>query len=396
MKNIYRKNDSSSWIAKWYDPSGKRKSKSFSDKKFNGRSNAYEQAEAFLKITEAQLLQGEYFDPTRNKISLTDFKHEVGLTNAKHKDASKRALEDAWESRVAPYPIADKSIGSINANDINRHMGSLRKPNGDRYSRSSLVKALEVIRVLLDTAFEMDMIKKNPAKTKLAHKSLPKQEKTKHIYLTEFQVSAISNEVAKGEFPEYANLFSLLAYTGLRSGEVRALHWTDVNFDKGTLSINKSIDDNATDLSVKDPKTDKSIRTIQLSKTQLNKLKDQKEKYDRPNCEFVFPNLSCGNALRGRWLKRRVLQPALEEIGLDDIGINLHTFRHTSVYLLVKKGAKLLAVSKRLGHASIKITADIYSELFTDVDEELAELLDDLEQTTIDHGKSRDSIGDVG
>ena len=59
MKNIYRKNDSSSWIAKWYDPSGKRKSKSFSDKKFNGRSNAYEQAEAFLKITEAQLLQGE-------------------------------------------------------------------------------------------------------------------------------------------------------------------------------------------------------------------------------------------------------------------------------------------------------------------------------------------------
>ena len=182
----------------------------------------------------------------------------------------------------------------------------------------------------------------------------------------------------------------------MRSGEVRALYWSDVNFDKGTLSINKSIDDNATDLSVKDPKTDKSIRTIQLSKTQLDKLKAQKEKYDRPNCEYVFPNLSCGNALRGRWLKRRVLQPALEEIGLDDIGINLHTFRHTSVYLLVKKGAKLLAVSKRLGHASIKITADIYSELFTDVDEELAELLDELEQSTIDHGKSRESIGEVG
>lgn len=93
----------------------------------------------------------------------------------------------------------------------------------------------------------------------------------------------------------------------MRSGEVRALYWSDVNFDKGTLSINKSIDDNATDLSVKDPKTDKSIRTIQLSKTQLDKLKAQKEKYDRPNCEYVFPNLSCGNALRGRWLKRRVL-----------------------------------------------------------------------------------------
>ena len=396
MKNIIRENGVKSWTARYYDAKGNRRAKSFSDKKFGGRANSLREAENFLTITNAELLKGEHYDPSRNKISLRDFKHEVGLTNAKHKDATKRALEDAWESRVAPYPIADKSIGSINANDINRHIGNLIKPNGDKYSRSSLVKALEVIRVLLDTAYEMDLIKKNPAKTKLAHKSLPKQEKTKHIYLTEFQVSAISNEVAKGEFPEYANLFSLLAYTGLRSGEVRALHWSDVNFDKGTLSINKSIDDNATDLSVKDPKTDKSIRTIQLSKTQLDKLKAQKEKYDRPNCEYVFPNLSCGNALRGRWLKRRVLQPALEEIGLDDIGINLHTFRHTSVYLLVKKGAKLLAVSKRLGHASIKITADIYSELFTDVDEELAELLDELEQSTIDHGKSRESIGEVG
>ena len=54
------------------------KSKSFSDKKFGGRANALEQAEAFLKITEAQVLQGDYFDPHRNKISLNDFKHEVG------------------------------------------------------------------------------------------------------------------------------------------------------------------------------------------------------------------------------------------------------------------------------------------------------------------------------
>ena len=60
--------------------------------------------------------------------------------------------------------------------------------------------------------------------------------------------------------------FLYLHTQGCVGGEVRALYWSDVNFDKGTLSINKSIDDNATDLSVKDPKTDKSIRTIQLSK----------------------------------------------------------------------------------------------------------------------------------
>ena len=67
--NIYRQNNASSWIVRWR-VNGVKKSKSFSDKKFGGRAKAYEQAEAFLKITEAQVLQGDYFDPHRNKISL--------------------------------------------------------------------------------------------------------------------------------------------------------------------------------------------------------------------------------------------------------------------------------------------------------------------------------------
>ena len=148
MKNIYREDKASSWSVRWTDLKGARKSKSFSDKKFGGRAKAYEQAEAFLKITQANLLQGNYFDPHKNKISLTDFKHEVGLTRASHKPSTVRALEDTWNSRVAPYPIADMSIGTIKANDIDRHIRDLRKPNGEVYSRSALDKTVEVIRVL--------------------------------------------------------------------------------------------------------------------------------------------------------------------------------------------------------------------------------------------------------
>ena len=147
--NIYRVHNASSWVVRWR-VNGVKKSKSFSDKKFGGRANALEQAEAFLKITEAQVLQGDYFDPHRNKISLNDFKHEVGLTKASHKESTKRALEDTWNSRVAPYPIADMSIGNIKANDIDKHIRDLRKPNGEVYSCSALDKTMEDIRVLLD------------------------------------------------------------------------------------------------------------------------------------------------------------------------------------------------------------------------------------------------------
>ena len=65
------------------------------------------------------------------------------------------------------------------------------------YSRSALDKTVEVIRVLLNSAYEMDLIKKNPAKTNLAKKSLPKKIKAKKHYLNEFQVRAIELEIEK-------------------------------------------------------------------------------------------------------------------------------------------------------------------------------------------------------
>src|SRR6056300_360768 len=185
--NIYRVHNASSWVVRWR-VNGVKKSKSFSDKKFGGRAKAYEQAEAFLKITEAQVLQGDYFDPHRNKISLNDFKHDVGLTRASHKPSTIRALEDTWNSRVAPYPIADMSIGKIKPNDIDKHIRDLRKPNGEMYSRSALDKTVEVIRVLLNSAYEMDLIKKNPAKTNLAKKSLPKKIKARNTISTSFKL----------------------------------------------------------------------------------------------------------------------------------------------------------------------------------------------------------------
>ena len=64
--------------------------------------------------------------------------------------------------------------------------------------------------------------------------------------------------------------------------------------------------------------------------------------------------------------------------------VNLHTFRHTSVFLGVLSGSDILAISKRLGHKSIRITADTYSDLFKETDIELADKLADLQVKTLD------------
>ena len=402
-ENIYRHPNASSWIVRWRDNKGVKKSKNFNDKKYGGKAKAYEQAVAFLKITQAELIQGTYLDPQRNKISLADFKHEIGLEKATHKNSTVRNLEDIWNSAIAPYQIADKFIGNIRANDIDKHIRELRKPNGEMYSRSYIDKVHQSISVLLEHAEEMDLIRKNPAKTKLSKKSIPKKQKSKKFYLNEFEVRAIEVEVAKTH-PIYSALFGLMAYTGLRSGEVRALTWKDIDFEKATLRVNKNVDDdNNMHINLNDPKTDKSIRTLALSQITVNKLKEHKKLLPE-GCEIVFPNMRgnqngtqvvCDNPIRARNLKRRVLKPALERLGYDS-RIALHDFRHTSVYLLVKKGASILAISKRLGHASIQITADTYSELFEDVDQDLAKKLDELEATVMESSYARSIENIVG
>jgi len=386
--SIQRHSENSSWLVRWRI-NGVQKTKSFSDKKFGGKEESKAQAKAFDVNIQADILRNEYYDPHRNKISLSDFKHEVGLTKAVHKESSKQSLEHTWESRVAPYPIADKSIASIGANDIAIHLRDLRKPNGEEYSRSALNKTLEVIRVLLDQAYEMDLIKKNPAKTKMAKKYLPKKDKPKHIYLNPFQINALTKEIEKTH-PIYSAMIPLMAYTGLRSGEVRALTWEDIDFNNGTLRINKSVNDNQ-DMKISDPKTEGSSRTIQLDSITLKRMSEHREKLP-VDCELVFPNMRgnqngseilCTNPIRARNFKRRVLQPAVKKLGLPE-EVNLHTFRHTSVFLGVLSGSDILAISKRLGHKSIRITADTYSDLFKETDIELADKLADLQVKTLD------------
>ena len=193
----------------------------------------------------------------------------------------------------------------------------------------------------------------------------------------------------------------------MRSGEVRALTWEDIDFSNGTLRINKSVNDNQ-DMKISDPKTEGSSRTIQLDSITLKRMSEHRGKLPA-DCELVFPNMRgnqsgsdilCTNPIRARNFKRRVLKPALERLGYDE-SIALHDFRHTSVYLAVKQGKSLLGISKRLGHKNIGITADTYSILFEDVDQDIAKSYNELEELTetyssVDHIKDVSPQEEVG
>lgn len=381
--NIYRRDDSLSWIVRWrYN--NQHKSKSFADKKYGGREAAYKQADAFLKTIQADIVLGDYLDPHLNKISLAEYKLEVGIVKTSNRETTKLAKEEIWETYIAPYDISNKSIGSIKATDIRKHINNLHKDSGEDYSHSTIVKVVEIFRILFRKALEEGRIKGiNPATTSIVKDVIPKKNKPKHIYLDKFQVNNIFIDL-KEHSPRYAVAIPLLAYSGLRSGELRALTYDDIDFNSGLLSVNKSYSDKAKKIKLGDPKTDSSIRTIKLPKYVINYLREHKEQYKTPECNLLFPNtrgnqngsvVLCDNPILGKNFKNRHLKPALSRLGLDK-DINLHSFRHTSVRLARESGADLVSVSKRLGHKSITLTADTYSDLFENIDNELVDNLE--------------------
>jgi len=372
---VTRRNDRQSWIAKSsFKVNGKRPQQNFNDKKHGGRKNAERLAHEWLTQIDADILRGHFIDPHRNKIPLEEFKEQVGIVKLNQSENTKAILENVWEYYIATNQwFVTKAIGSITSQDIARLIKNLKKEDGSSYSHSTIKKVEEVLRVLFRKAVEMDYILKNPVTTSVVSDWIPKEEQSKNIYLDKFQVNAIFKDFQEHS-PQYAVAIPLLAYTGLRSGELRGLYWSDIDFDKASLKVTRQFNDATSKFS--ELKTTTSQRTIKLPQYVLNYLKQHKKEYKTADCELVFPDKNCKNAILGKNFKNRHLKPALQRLDMD-MKINLHTFRHTSVRLARESGADLQAISKRLGHKKISMTADKYSELFENIDTELVERLDE-------------------
>lgn len=158
----------------------------------------------------------------------------------------------------------------------------------------------------------------------------------------------------------------MLYWTGIREGELLALTSADFDFEKRTVTINKSFQHlNGRDI-ITSPKTEKSNRTIQLPKFLCDEMQDYlKMLYDVGLEDRVFP-------ITKSYLHREMDRGA-KEAGVKRIRI--HDIRHSHVSLLIDMGFSATAIADRVGHESIDITYN-YAHLFPSKQTEMAEKLD--------------------
>ncbi len=147
-------------------------------------------------------------------------------------------------------------------------------------------------------------------------------------------------------------------YTGLRIGELLALEWSDIDFAKGYLFVNKSChygkDKNGIyGRIVEKPKTAQSIRIIPIPKALIPYLKELKKNSDGP---YVISHNSKPIATRSYQNSFSIL---LDKLKIEHKGF--HSLRHTFATRALESGMDIKTLSELMGHKNPTVTLKRYA-----------------------------------
>ncbi|WEV51634.1 tyrosine-type recombinase/integrase [Lactobacillus sp. ESL0731] len=245
---------------------------------------------------------------------------------------------------------------------------------GKNHSKASVRKTNGIIRGCIKDAIVDHIINNDfTARVNLVYDI----NRTKEVlYLSVKETQALIAKTKEKLNPRYSSRYMILTaiYTGMRIGEIMALTWKDINFKAKTISITKSF--SYVTGRIKEPKTASSVRTIRVTNKLLNILKPlqkRNEKYVFAKSLEELPSTTACN---------KKLKELLIECNINKPGFHFHSLRHTHTSILLYEGVDLYAISKRLGHSNMSITATFYAHMIDELkaksDDHIEEVLDSL------------------
>ena len=161
-------------------------------------------------------------------------------------------------------------------------------------------------------------------------------------------------------------LFEILFWTGMRIGELLALLKSDVNFQENKISISKTYYRTGGKDVITTPKTEQSVRTIDIPEFLTQEIKAYCDKlYEFPDSERLFP-IVC-EAVQHKMVRH------IHESGVKRIRV--HDLRHSACAYLAHQGVAPMVIKERMGHKDIKITLNTYGHLYPNEQKKVADML---------------------
>ena len=192
------------------------------------------------------------------------------------------------------------------------------------------------------------------------------------------QMTALSSEQARHVLAVAADdpfeaLWRLAISCGLRQGELLAMRCSEVDLDRGTLSVVATLEQWRDGVAViAEPKTSRSRRQIELGDGAVDALRCHRHR--NPGIGFVFTRPDgrplSRSLVGGAWRRLRV------RAGVP--AVRFHDLRHTAATLMLSRGVHPKIVSEMLGHSTVAITLDLYSHVTPTMQREAAKVMNEL------------------
>lgn len=344
-------------------------------------SSALKKATAFAATFEKQCKEGSASDTRQTFEKYCDYcinhKEERGV---KHTTIVRyRELT----SRIYPA-IGFVKLSALRADMLNDLYSSLlkdgqNKRTGGKLSTKTVLEHHRLISTVLEQAVKEGLIPFNPAR----RVELPRVEHKDVNYFQPEEVAAI-RDALETEPLKWKALTHLFLVSGARRGELLGLKWANVDFDGNRIYICNNVLYTADRGIYEDtPKTSSAIRYITLPKETVDLLRQYRATQiesrfkagdvwnDR---DFVFTQEDCNPMHPDSvtdWMKKFSARHNLPHI-------NPHAFRHTMASMLYFHGVDSVSISKRLGHAQVSTTANIYAHVMEEADKKNADIIESI------------------
>jgi integrase len=373
MRGYIRKRGKASWsitIELDRGADGKRRQAFYSCK------GTKKDAQAQLTTILYELKTGGFVEPSRLTVGaflekwLDHVEHTVaGKTYDRYAEICRRhlipALGTITLTKLQPLHVQDFYRRAMREGRLNGKGG---------LSAQSVLHFHRVFRAALKQATRWQLVVRNVADDVDA----PKPVKREMRALTSQETATLLRAVSDTRL--YMPTF-MAATTGLRRGELLAVRWSDVDFDRATLTVRRSVEQVKGTVTFKAPKTAKGRRQIVLLAITVDALRKHRAEQAQERLsmgkgyadqDLVFADINgdvwIPSALTGAF--RRLVRDA-------DLGhVRFHVLRHSHATQLLIQGIHPKVVSERLGHSTISITLDTYSHVLPGIQEEAAEKLD--------------------
>lgn len=363
--SIYQRKDGR-WVAViTIDETGKRKS-------YYGDTR--QEVQEKLKAALADQQRGTLVTARDQKLGdyLMEWLQEKQMRGIKASTAV--AYESIIRNHLLPG-LGHISLQRLTSQHIHRHYLSLLRAG---MSPQMLREVhYRVLHPALEQATLLNIIPKNVSHAEKGY--LPKAEAFAHTALSPEQAQLLLKTAREWQGTGHwlYPMLTLALLLGMRIGEITGLHWSDIDFSLGQLRIERAVYWVKGQPIESAPKTELSKRTLVLHPIALVALQEQQrwlEEMQAPNpLGLVF--VRDGKHVRGEIIRSN-LNYLLDLAGIPHI--RFHDLRHSTASILHSLGVDMKDIQVILGHSTIKLTADTYTQVSLKTQQEAMKKWDQL------------------